>query len=118
MLKRLLLFFFGLFLGVIFLFFFFSQKRAEFCYLPNCRVLKDIRKKPMSIGSEFSFLSLSDISPILHRGDIDFSKSDTQSTPCRTYIVSGLSKSGQRMTLTIENCPEGCRLTKVQIQGD
>jgi len=49
--KRLGWYLLGLSVGLIFLVFFLKKKSDEtgvsFCYLPNCRVLKDIRSKPL-----------------------------------------------------------------------
>ena len=43
--KRLLFYFFGFTIGLIFLFFFMNKKEATFNYSPNKRVLADIQKK-------------------------------------------------------------------------
>jgi hypothetical protein len=46
--QRLAYYLFGLLIGCIFLLYFFGEKKTEFCYLPNCRVLKELRTKPMA----------------------------------------------------------------------
>ena len=52
---RLAYYLFGLFLGAIFVIWFLrakaDDKGVEFCYLPNCRVLKDLRSKPLDIDT-------------------------------------------------------------------
>ena len=53
-LKRLGWYLVGLSIGLVFLVFFLKKKTQdtglEFCYLPNCRVLKDLRSKPLSLS--------------------------------------------------------------------
>lgn len=82
-LKRLLFFSIGLFFGLLFLNFIIDQKTdgkgIDYCYFPNCRVLKDLRKN-------------SDVAPfikdsVLVEGNVLFNKSETRSTPCQRYIV-------------------------------
>ena len=52
---RLAYYIFGLFLGGVFVMWFLKAKATdrgvEFCYLPNCRVLKDLRSKSLAIDS-------------------------------------------------------------------
>ena len=43
--KRLLFYFFGFLIGLIFLFYFMDKKNTTFNYSPNKRVLADIKKR-------------------------------------------------------------------------
>ena len=86
--RRFLFFFFGLAIGSVFVMFFFQRKGTEFCYLPNCRVLKDLRSKPLTLAESLKDYSVEQLTPLFHDGDIDFSRSDTHSA-CRTYIIKG-----------------------------
>lgn len=92
-LKRLGWYLVGLSIGIIFLVFFFKKKSegtdTEFCYFPNCRVLKDMRSKPLTFGDELEarFRDTVLIQSFLQDGDIDFKKSDTESEPCKIYVV-------------------------------
>ena len=114
-LKRLGFYLIGLSIGLIFLFFFLKKKSEEtgtsFCYLPNCRVLKELRSKPQQYGPEFqAFLERGEIDSLqiasfLTDGDVDFKNSDTKSEPCRTYKVRGMLNE-KKGILTIENCPD------------
>ena len=52
LLRKLGLFLIGLSIGAVITFFFFQKKGVEFCYLPNCRVLKDLRNKPIELSPE------------------------------------------------------------------
>ncbi len=111
--KRLGYFLVGLSLGIVFLTFFLKKKSqetgVEFCYLPNCRVLKDIRSKSVNYSDAVNTMITNktiDSAAIAHfffEGDIDFSKSDTESNPCKTYIIEALVKE-KPAVLTVKNC--------------
>ena len=83
---RLAYYLFGLLLGTFFVVWFLNSKAKskdmEFCYLPNCRVLQDLRKKPLEITAEAQatldqeWINLEDIKTSLRYGDVDFSKSN------------------------------------------
>ena len=53
---RLAYYLFGLLLGLFFVIKFLGAKAeakgVEFCYLPNCRVLKELRSKPLDFSPE------------------------------------------------------------------
>jgi len=53
---RLAYYMFGLFLGIIGVYYFLTAKAenrgVEFCYFPNCRVLKELRSKPIEYSTE------------------------------------------------------------------
>ncbi|WP_149275904.1 DUF4258 domain-containing protein [Pareuzebyella sediminis] len=112
-LKRLGFYLVGLSIGIVFLTLFLKKKSdetgTEFCYFPNCRTLKSIRSKPMSFSEEVNKLIVNqkldsvDIMAVLHHGDVNFSKSDTQSVPCKTYYINGVIRSKQ-VSLTVKNC--------------
>ena len=112
-LKRLGFFLLGLSVGLIFLAFLFKKKSEEtgvsFCYFPNCRTLKDIRSKPISYSDEIQKLiqdkrlDSTDIHYFLNEGDVDFGKSDTESTPCKTYLIEG-EVVGKEAILKVKNC--------------
>lgn len=112
--KRLGYFMVGLSIGIVFLTFFLKKKSDEtgvsFCYFPNCRVLKDLRSKPIVYSDRVSEmlenkeLDTLAINHFLTEGDIDFGNSDTKSKPCKTYqIESELDSKG--MLMEVKNCP-------------
>ena len=100
LLRRFLFFFFGLAIGSVFVMFFFQRKGTEFCYLPNCRVLKDLRSKPLTLAESLKDYSVEQLTPLFHDGDIDFSRSDTHSA-CRTYIIKGEDTAHTPMEITV-----------------
>jgi len=114
--KRLGWYLVGLSIGIVFLAFFFKKKSeepgAEFCYLPNCRVLKDIRSKTFAVmGKEkdtFSFSTMeSDMQDLLLNGKVDFDQSDTKSKPCKIYSINH-----KNVALKIKNCPDKAIITE------
>ena len=112
-LKRLGFYLIGLSIGLIFLFFFLKKKSEEtgtsFCYFPNCRVIKELRSKPMQFDSEFlalhekSRIDSIQIDSFLIQGKVDFKQSNTKSKPCKTYLIRGILNS-KEASLTIDNC--------------
>ncbi len=112
-LKRLGFYLVGLSIGIVFLTLFFKKKSEEtgvsFCYLPNCRTLKDIRSKPLSYSNEINQLIQNKeldstlINSFLHDGDVDFGKSNTKSVPCKTYLIES-EVNQKEAVLTVRNC--------------
>ena len=120
--KRLGFYLFGVSIGVLFLMFFFKKKTEDtgvyFCYFPNCRTLKDIRSKPMQysdavsaqlINKQFDTL---DIVGLLTNGDVDFGRSETESAPCKTYIIEGMIQD-KEMVATVRNCAKKAILQSI-----
>nr|WP_298998671.1 DUF4258 domain-containing protein [uncultured Allomuricauda sp.] len=121
-LKRLGWYLVGLSIGIIFLVFFFKKKSdetgTEFCYFPNCRVLKDMRSKPLVFGEglEEKYRDTVLIQSFLQDGDIDFGKSDTESKPCKTYLVEW-KQTQEMIQLLFKNCPKEVIVTSSQIKN-
>lgn len=109
LLKRLGFYLIGLAIGLIFLAFFLNRKKAEFCYFPNCRVLKELRSKPLTYSNaatqDLQRLKLDStaIHYLLNEGNVDFSASDTDATPCKIYVIEGEPKE-ETILLTLQNC--------------
>tara|TARA_R110000868_G_scaffold4211_13_gene26632 strand:+ start:36745 stop:37122 length:378 start_codon:yes stop_codon:yes gene_type:complete len=120
-LKRLGFFLFGLSIGIVFLVFFFKNKAketgTEFCYLPNCRVLKDLRSKSYSYSNEVTSMLASgeidslEIKAFFINGDVDFNNSDTKSKPCKIYLINQ-EIDDKEQTLKVTNC-----LNKIVIES-
>ncbi|WP_437395528.1 DUF4258 domain-containing protein [Flagellimonas lutimaris] len=110
-LKRLGWYLVGLSIGLVFLVFILKKKSGEegidFCYFPNCRVLKDMRSKPLTFSESLpeQYQDTLMIQAFLEDGDVDFGKSDTKSEPCKTYFVLH-EYNGADLELKIKNCKE------------
>ncbi len=99
----------GLFLGVIFLFFFLSGKKTSCDYSPNARVLKNIRLKERVISAEAQNklrtfnLDTSTLTTVLTNGSVDFNKSNIKLDSCKVYFINSMINAKQ-LELKIENC--------------
>jgi len=123
-LKRLGFFLFGLSIGIIFLAFFLKKKAeetgTEFCYFPNCRVLKDLRSKSYSYSEEVTAMIASgaidslQIKGFFIYGEVDFEKSETNTSPCKTYVIENESEARGIQTLTVKNCPTAIIIESIQ----
>ncbi len=112
-LKRLGFYLIGLSIGLVFLFFFLKKKSDEtgvsFCYLPNCRVLKELRSKPLTYSQQIDqmvadqTLDSLTIAHFMNEGDVNFKKSNTENTTCNTYLIEVMVKE-KLMALTVKNC--------------
>ena len=121
-LKRLGFYLFGLAIGLVFLAIFFKKKTEEtgvyFCYFPNCRTLKDIRSKPMSYSDDVKELMEGNqldslkIAYFLREGKVDFKKSDTKSSPCKTYIIE-VEFDEKPAVMTVQNCLDNALIKNV-----
>jgi hypothetical protein len=121
-LKRLGFYLFGLAIGLVFLAIFFKKKTEEtgvsFCYFPNCRTLKDIRSKPLTYSDDVRKLMNGNqldsvkIAYFLKEGNVDFKKSDTKSSPCKTYIIE-VEFDEKPAVMTVQNCLDNALIENV-----
>lgn len=121
---RLAYYLFGLLLGLFFVIWFLESKAeskgVEFCYLPNCRVLQDLRKKPLEISTEAQvtldqdWINLEDIKTSLRYGDVDFSKSNEIYKKGKVYVIEGKTSQNEEITITMINYTGKVILEKVE----
>ncbi len=114
-LKRLGFYLIGLSIGLIFLAIFLRKKSeetgTEFCYLPNCRVLKELRSKPLGYSPKVQALMADGaidsaaIAHFLREGDVKFGQSDTKARPCKAYVIEGRHGEEDRL-LDVRNCQD------------
>lgn len=120
LLKRIGFFLIGLSLGLVFLTFFLKKKDAEFCYLPECRVLKNIRNKPIEFSPQVkqlfdnNTLTKDQLNYMLTTGDVVFSESDTKAKPCKHYKIRGYSND-LHIELDVDNCHDKSIIQKMDI---
>lgn len=100
----------GLMIGAFAVYFFLQQKGTQtFCYMPNCRVLKDLRSKPFDPSKDSQIfmtqnkMTNEDISASLTYGDVDFSRSNIQEGNAKVYIVKGRDSQNQDVELELLN---------------
>lgn len=121
---RLAYYIFGLFLGGVFVMWFLKAKATdrgvEFCYLPNCRVLKDLRSKSLVIDSlaqhslDEKWVTIDDIRKSLTYGDVDFEKSNEPYRKGKIYIIEGKTSKNEDITITMVNYPTKVLLEKIE----
>jgi Domain of unknown function (DUF4258) len=109
---RLAYYLLGLMIGGIFLKFVLthtSGKGLEFDYLPNARVLKNIRNKPFDF-SEVAVLKMNqqgidttDLKTVLTNGDVDFDKSNLPEAGGKLYEIEGVTAKNKTVILQIVN---------------
>jgi hypothetical protein len=111
----------GFSIGLIFLAFFLSGKRASCDYGPDARVLKNIGLKQLTY-SEVSKEMISTrqidtttIALILKHGDVNFSKSNTDLETCKIYVVYKTVEE-KEIELTIENCETIATVKNISIE--
>jgi len=114
-LKRFGFYLIGLSVGLLFLAFFLRKKAegtgVEFCYLPNCRVLKALRSKPLLFDSRlYGAHDTLAVQLLLREGNVEFGHSEPRAEPCGIYVVKG-DFMGRQLRLTFENCEDATRLT-------
>lgn len=121
---RLAFYLFGLMVGIIFVYFFMTKKAeasgVTFCYLPNCRVLKDIRSKPLKISDEANkkfdekWVTLDDIKMSLEYGDVDFSKSNKPFENGKLYVIEGKTIANQDIIIEVISYNDKVTLKDIQ----
>lgn len=121
---RLAYYLFGLLLGGVFVMWFLKSKATdkgvEFCYFPNCRVLKDLRSKSLEIDSlaqkslDAKWVTLEDIRNSLRYGDVDFSKSNEAYRKGKIYVIEGKTTNNEEITITMVNYTNKVLLEKIE----
>ncbi|WP_286761638.1 hypothetical protein [Salegentibacter sp. UBA1130] len=111
----------GLFFGIVILLFFLSGKKTSCDYSPDARVLKNIRIKERIFTEEaFSYfennkLDTALVSQSLEYGDVDFSRSNTDTEPCNIYLITNKVDSAI-LELQIENCDSTATIQKATLK--
>ena len=50
----------------------------------------------------------------MNEGDVNFKKSNTKNTTCKTYLIEGVVKE-KLMALTVKNCDSTVLIDKIQV---
>lgn len=102
----------GLLIGGIIVYYFFDAKDTDFCYMPNCRVLKDLRSKPLTVSdkAQISFndalVNMNDIKMCLTHGDVNFDKSNVFEQGGKLYVIEGQNTKKEAITVEMINYSE------------
>jgi hypothetical protein len=96
-------------LGSIIVYFIWGKKKTTFCWLPNCRTLKDFRVKKRAFAESVQKLvnnkelDTAAITDAYNNGTVDFSKSNTKLKSCKTYVLNS-NYDKKSYEFLIENC--------------
>jgi hypothetical protein len=111
----------GFSIGLIFLAFFLSGKRASCSYGPDARLLKNIRTKQLVYSHnvreliENKTIDTLSISKILKFGDVDFSEVNRNLDSCKIYIIEH-EINNKNIALTVENCEAIATIHTIRIK--
>jgi hypothetical protein len=111
----------GFSIGLIFLAFFLSGKRASCDYGPDARVLKNIGLKQLQFDERVEdmlnskTIDSTTISLILKQGDVNFSESNTKLETCKIYVIEKTVED-KEIALTVENCEQIATIKNISIQ--
>ncbi|WP_300568990.1 DUF4258 domain-containing protein [Flavobacterium sp.] len=106
---RLSYYLFGFTVGCVFLFFVLNKKNTRCSYMPNARVLNDLRTKPFHYSDLASqklaqeWLDTIDIKNTLEYGDVDFDRSNIKYKNGKLYTVIGKTTKNQPIEVIVEN---------------
>ena len=113
----------GFSLGLILLAFFLKGSDTEIpsCdYMPEARVLKNIRNKGyiVSVEAENSMRTLSvdtvQLNRLLKEGDVDFDKSDPRREPCGYFYIKSPASEKKPISIEVSNCDDEATITSVK----
>jgi hypothetical protein len=119
--KRIFYYLVGLSLGSVGVYFFWQQKNASFDYGMDARTLKTIRiKKRLFSNNALEAMKqhridTTNITTILHLGDVDFGKGNPRQKPCADYYISG-TKDLQNVSLLVKRCDSTATIEKVIVR--
>jgi len=120
---RLAYYLFGLCLGGFLVAFIFTGRGQDFCYLPNCRVLKNIRSKGFTISDEAKakfaeqWVTNDDVKKTLEYGDVDFNKSNKpRKGGGKLYFIEGRNAKNETITIEVLNYENRAVLQNIKKQ--
>jgi hypothetical protein len=121
--QRLAYYIFGLTLGFFLVAFIFNKRGQDFCYLPNCRVLKDFQAKGLTISKEAQatldekWVTMEDVKNSLENGNVDFDKSNKPNPGGgKIYILESRTTKDEPIILEIINHSDRAILKDIKKQ--
>jgi hypothetical protein len=107
----------GFSVGLIFLAFVFNGKKTSCNYSPSSRVKSSLLQKKIHLSDKFKtqYPKINDsiLRALIKRGNINFSKSETQLDSCRVYYIDFVNDKNS--FLKVANCEKKVAVLKVQI---
>lgn len=120
---RIAYYIFGLTLGFFLVAFIFNKRGQDFCYLPNCRVLKDFKTKGLTISKEAQakidekWITMQDLQNSLENGNVDFSKSNKPNPGGgKVYVIETITAKNEPVILEIVNHSDRAILKDIKKQ--
>lgn len=116
--QRLAYYLLGLLIGSTIVFYFWGAKDTQFCYLPNCRVLKDLRSKPLIMTSEakdaMEVFTTAQLTQYLTNGDVDFSQSNVPEDGGKKYVINATDSLNNPVQIEMINYSERAKLKSIK----
>lgn len=112
----------GFSVGLIILAFFLTGKRTSCAYGPDARVLKNISTKAISYSDTYKLglqkhkLDSLFLTHALKYSDVNFSESNTKTTPCKTYSLYDTYNEID-YNLRIKNCEKTATIESVMVKN-
>ena len=111
----------GFAIGLVFLAFFLSGKKASCDYGPEARVLKNISTKTHEYSptvlrkiNEFNLDSLT-VANVLRNGEVNFGDSEIVRDSCSTYVIEGEHEE-KNLVLRVVNCEEIATISEMLLK--
>lgn len=123
--KKLSAYFSGFAIGLLILLI-FNLIKSYYKYTPIPEtVMQDIKSKPL-IYTEHSEcrmkcrnITTEDVQEVLNSGKINLKKSNSESTPCPTYALEGVTKDDKQIRIILSLCDASSRLlTAIDLKND
>lgn len=117
--QRLAYYLLGFLIGCIGLYYIFQGRHQEFNYMPNARVLSNLRKKELVISAEAQkqiaakIIDTACVSRTLRLGDVDFDKSNVTAEGGKLYVIEGQNAQKQPVFLEFINLDSSVVLRRV-----
>lgn len=106
--RRVRIYLFGFGLGLVAVFFMFRGGCNNYNYLPEDRILAELRGQPLNVSERMDCLLKCndvqewDIKFLLEEGSINMGESNPRSTP-RDYVVEGTTDTGKKLSIRFQS---------------
>ena len=122
--RRIRYYLIGVVLGTFVVYFMFGNRTDIRCdYLPNARVLKNLRSKELKFSAtatcqrECLRLDSLDVNQLLAAGAIIFSESEPRKEPCGEYQIITRLPDEREIVARVQNCDSTVTMLTLQHEG-